>query len=48
MFFTLGRKFPHIAGPLCKIQLEARQMRRFLHDVLDFAVYRDHDMQYLV
>jgi len=48
MFFTLLCTFPHIAGSWCKIELEARQARRFLHEVLDFVVYCDRDMQYLV
>jgi len=46
--FILGCKFPHIAGPWYNIELEARQVRRFLHEVRDFVVYCNRDTQYLV
>ena len=48
IFFTLGFTFPHIAGPWCNIELEARQARAFLHEVRGLVVYCDRDMQYLV
>jgi len=37
IFFPLGCKFPHIAGLWCDIELEARQVRHFLHEVHDFV-----------